>query len=169
MTSQAVLDHLDWHGRTSVFLTELEIIRDCKIFLISVYSFGIKVGSFTSIFVSTFIIRTNFIPFCNQKTIVFSWSSANEFQGGYFVIIICLQGLSATTLFASKHDHRMTWSIKFIIARCKSQSDCYFKLLPAISLFCRLFHIFARYFNKNSKSTNQSHSRNNIQHVIRHI
>ena len=37
----------------------------------------------------------------------------------------------------------------------------YFTFLPAISLFCPLFHFFARYFNKNSKVTNQSDSRNN--------
>ena len=64
-------------------------------------------------------------------------------------------------LFASKHDHQMSRSIRFVIARRKSQSNCYFKFLPAISLFCPLFHFFARYFNKNSKATNQSELRNN--------
>ena len=60
-----------------------------------------------------------------------------------------------------KHDHRMSRSIRFIIARRKSQSNCYFKFLPAILLFCPLFHFFARYFNKNSKAANQSDLRNN--------
>ena len=57
---------------------------------------------------------------------------------------------------------------KFVIARRKSQSNCYFKFLPAISLFCPLSHFFARCFNKNSKATNQSDLRNNAQHVIMH-
>ena len=89
------------------------------------------------------------------------------------LIIICFQGQSATTLFASKHDHRMSRSIRFVIARRKSQSNCYFKFLPAISLFCPLFHFFVRYivhyFNKNSKTTSQSDLRNNYtmeQHFI---
>ena len=37
----------------------------------------------------------------------------------------------------------------------------YFTFLPAISLFCPLFHFFAHYFNNNSKATNQSDLRNN--------
>ena len=37
----------------------------------------------------------------------------------------------------------------------------------AISSFCPLFHFSARYFNKNSKTTNQSDLRNNAQHVTR--
>ena len=72
----------------------------------------------------------------------------------------------SNTLFASKHDHRMSHLIKFITARRKSQSNCYFKFLPAISLFCPLFHCFARYFNKNNKTTNQSDLGNNARHVI---
>ena len=36
----------------------------------------------------------------------------------------------------------------------------------AISSFCPLFHFFTRYFNNNSKATNQSDLRNNAQHVI---
>ena len=82
-------------------------------------------------------------------------------------MIICLKGQLEITPFASKHDHRMSPSIRFVIARRKSQSNCYFKFLPAVSLFCPLFHFFARYFNKNSKTTNQSDLRNNAQHVIR--
>ena len=34
-------------------------------------------------------------------------------------------------------------------------------------LFCWLFHFCVRYFNKNSKATNQSDLRNNAQHVIK--
>ena len=61
----------------------------------------------------------------------------------------------------------MSRSIRFVIARRKSQSNCYFKFLPAISLFCLLFHFFAHYFNKNSKTTSQSDLRNNAWHVIK--
>ena len=38
---------------------------------------------------------------------------------------------------------------------------------PLFHLFCPLFHFCARYFNKNSKTTNQSDLRNNAQHVIK--
>ena len=54
----------------------------------------------------------------------------------------------------------MSCSIRFVIAWCKSQSDCYFKFLPAISLFFPLFHFFAH------ETTNQSDLRNNAKHVI---
>ena len=37
----------------------------------------------------------------------------------------------------------------------------------AISSLCLLFHFFARYFNWNNKSTNQSDLRNNAQHAIK--
>ena len=37
----------------------------------------------------------------------------------------------------------------------------------AISSFCPLLHFFVRYFNKNSKTTNQSDLRNNAQHIIK--
>ena len=132
------------------------------------FKYHIKVSiSYQSLYLLNFVVRTNFISFFNWQTILFSWGSTDKFQRGYCVIIICLHGQSATTLFASKHDHRMSRSIKFVIARRKSQSNCYFKFLPAISLFCPLFHIFARYFNKNSKTINQSDLRNNAQHVIR--
>ena len=118
------------------------------------------VVSYQSLYLLNFVVRTNFISFFNRQTILFSWASADKFQRGYCVII-CLQGQSATTLFASKHDHWMSWSIRFVTARRKSQSNCHFKFLPAISLFCPLFHFFARYFNENSKETNQSDLRNN--------
>ena len=119
------------------------------------------VVSYQSLYLLNFVVITNFIPFFNWQTISFSWASANKFQRGYCVIIICFQEQSATTLFASKHDHRMSLSIRFVIARCKSQSNCYFNFLPAISLSCPLFHFFARYFNKNSKTSSQSDLRNN--------
>ena len=61
----------------------------------------------------------------------------------------------------------MSRSIRFVTAWRKSQSNCYLKFLPAISLFCPLFHFFACYFKKNSKLTNQSDLRNNAQHVIK--
>ena len=83
--------------------------------------------------------------------------------------MICFQGLSATTLFASKHDHRMSSSIRFVIARRKSQSNCYFKFLPAISLFCPLFHVFARCFNKNSKKISQSDLGNNAYMACNYV
>ena len=38
---------------------------------------------------------------------------------------------------------------------------------PLFHLFCPLFHFCARYFNKDSKTTNQSDLRNNAQHVIK--
>ena len=109
-----------------------------------------SVVSYQSLYLLNFVVITHFISFFNWKTISFSWASADKFQRGYCVIIICFQEQSATTLFASKHDHRMSHSIRFVIARRKSKSNCYFKFLPTISLFCLLFHFFARYFNKNS-------------------
>ena len=61
--------------------------------------------------------------------------------------------------------------LRNMIIECHVQSDLsrpaqepiklLFQVLPAISLFCPLFHFFARYFNKNSKATNQSDLRNN--------
>ena len=120
-----------------------------------------SVVPYQSLYLLNFIVRTIFISFFNWQTILFSWASADKSQRGYCVVIICLQGQSARTLFTSKHDHRMSRSIRFVIAQRKSQSNCYFKFLPAISLFCPLLHFFARYFNKNSKGTNQSDLRNN--------
>ena len=38
---------------------------------------------------------------------------------------------------------------------------------PLFHLLCPLFHFCARYFNKNSKATNQSDLRNIAQHVIK--
>ena len=100
-----------------------------------------SVVSYQSLYLLNFAVITNFISFFNWKTISFSWASADKFQRGYCVIIICFQGQSATTLFASKHDHRMSRLIRFVIARRKSQSIWNFKFLPAISLFCPLFSI----------------------------
>ena len=79
------------------------------------------------------------ISFFNWQTILFSWASTAKFQRGYCVITICLQQHCLL-------DHRMSLSIRFVIARRKSQSNYYFKFLPAISLFCPLFHFFAPYF-----------------------
>ena len=62
----------------------------------------------------------------------------------------------------------MSRSVRFVIAQRKSQSNCYFKFLPSISPFsARYFTFCAGYFNKNSKTTNQSDLRNNAQHVIK--
>ena len=83
------------------------------------------------------------------------------FSVRYFTFQPTISIRTARTLFASKHDHRMSRSIRFGIARRKSQSNCYFKFLPAILLLCPLFHFSARYFNKNSKTTSQSDLRNN--------
>ena len=90
--------------------------------------------------------ESTLVHFFYKETILFSLASANKRHRGYFVIIICFQGLSSTTLLASKYDHRTSRSIRFVIARSKSQSNCYFKFLPSISLFCRLFHFFVRFF-----------------------
>ena len=54
------------------------------------------------------------------------------------LLSFCLQGQSATTLFASKHDHRMSRSIRFVIAGARANEI-------AISSFCSLFHFSARY------------------------
>ena len=73
--------------------------------------------------------------------------------------------------FVFKDSQQQHCLLRNMIIECHVQSDL---SLPdaranqiAISSFCPLFHFFARYFNKNSKTTNQSDLRNNEQHVIR--
>ena len=50
-----------------------------------------------------------------------------------------------------------------MIIECHVRSDL---SLPGVRPIKVLFQVFARYFNKNSKTTNQSDLRNNAKHVI---
>ena len=73
--------------------------------------------------------------------------------------------------FLFKDSQQQHCLLRNMIIECHVRSDLscpaqeptklLFQVLPAISLFCPLFHFFARYFNKNSKATNQSDSKNN--------
>ena len=72
--------------------------------------------------------------------------------------------------FVFKDSQQQHCLLQNMIIECHVRSDL---SLPgaranqiAISSFCPLFHFFAIYFNKNSKTTNQSNLRNNAQHVI---
>ena len=67
--------------------------------------------------------------------------------------------------FVVKDSQQQHCLLRNIIIECYVQSDL---SLPsartnqvAISSFCPLFHFSARYFNKNSKTTDQSDLRNN--------
>ena len=67
--------------------------------------------------------------------------------------------------FVFKDSQQQHCLLRNMIIECHVRSDL---SLPgaianqiAISSFCPLFHFFARYFNKNSKKTNQSDLRNN--------
>ena len=72
--------------------------------------------------------------------------------------------------FVFKESQQQHCLLRNMIIKCHVRSNL---SLPgaranqiAISSFCPLFHFFARYFNKNRKTTNQSDLRNNAQHVI---
>ena len=67
--------------------------------------------------------------------------------------------------FVFKDSQQQHCLLRNMIIECHFRSDL---SLPgaranqiAISNFCPLFHFSARYFNKNSKTTNQSDLRNN--------
>ena len=92
---------------------------------------------YQSLYLLNLVVRTIFITFIGSNFIFLS--SGYKFQRGYCVIFICLQGLSATTLFASKHDHRMSRSIRFVTPGARANQI-------TISSFCPLFHFSARYF-----------------------
>ena len=115
------------------------------------------VVSYQSSYLLNFVVRPNFIS---------SFLIGRQF---YFLELQLINSREATVLlsFAFKDGQQQHCLLRNMIIEChvrsdlrKSQSNCYFKFLPAISLFCPLFDFFARYFNKNSKATNQSDLRN---------
>ena len=72
--------------------------------------------------------------------------------------------------FVFKDSQQQHCLLRNMIIICHARSDLSLPGARAnqivISSFCPLFHFFARYFNKNSKTTNQSDLRNNALHVI---
>ena len=111
-------------------------------------SFSIKVSSF--MYLLNFVVRTNFISFLQF----------------YFLELQLINSREATVLsFVFKDSQQQHCSLRNMIIECHDRSDL---SQPgaranqiAISSFCPLFHFTARYFNENSKETNQSDFRNN--------
>ena len=128
---------------------------ELQISIISVNSFNIKVSSFISVFVSTEFCHQNQLHFLIGRQFYFlELQLINSKEATvHYATVICLPGQSAATF----------WLRKMII-ECHIRSDL--SLPGARAIQKLLFQVFAGYFNKNSKTTDQSDLRNNAYHAI---
>ena len=111
-------------------------------------------ASYQYLYLLKFVVRTNLISFLIGRQLHFL-----ERQ------LINSREVTVLLSFVFKDSQQKHCLLRNMIIECHVRSDL---SLPgvranqtAISSFCPLFHLSARYFNKNSKATNQSDLRNN--------
>ena len=137
--------------------------------IISFNSFSIKVSSFISSLCIYLIL--------SSEPTSFQFLIGRQF---FFLELQLINSREATVLlsFVFKDSQQQHYLLPNMIMECHVRSDLSLPSARAnqidISSFCLLFHLFcplfhycAGYFNKNSKTANQSDLRNNAQHVIK--